>query len=278
MTGRSARPIAPASGEPTQLQSAGDQVAETQSDLESAVLAQKWFYRFRLPSGRETEMYISDEVESIHRTRREMMMGALSEDFVAAGEGALTAIDFSSHQGFFALELAARCRSVLGLEYQERHVESSRLIARALGVANVRFEQENLETMPSGKHDPADIVTVFGLMYNLENPIAVLRRARELTRRVLLIETQTTILDLEGAVDSGHYDSTNYMHGYFGLFSGNPHNIDGSRSDIVFYPSPKGLMWVLGKLGFRQVRRLNPPPGAYQQLATGKRIMVEARL
>jgi hypothetical protein len=37
-------------------------------------------------------------------------------------------------------------------------------------------------------------------------------------------------------------------------------------------------MWVLRKLGFSQVRRLTPPPGAYQQLATGKRIMIEARL
>jgi hypothetical protein len=68
------------------------------------------------------------------------------------------------------------------------------------------------------------------------------------------------------------------MHGYFGLFSGNPENIDGSTSDIVFYPSPGGLMWVLRKLGFKEVRKLTPPPGAYQQLATSKRIIVEARL
>lgn len=250
---------------------------DEQARLEAEVLTQEWFYRFRLPSGRETERYIPDEVEHIHQTRLAMMMEALEPDFADAGEGRLTAIDFSSHQGFFALELAKRCRSVLGLEYQPRHVESARLIARAMGVNNVRFEQEDLEVMPAGKHEPADVVTVFGLMYNLENPIAVLRRARELTRRTLLIETQTTILDLEGAVDSGHHGSTNYMHGYFGLFSGNPHNIDGSRSDIVFYPSPKGLMWVLEKLGFSQVRRLTPPPGAYQQLATGKRIMIEAR-
>ena len=109
-------------------------------------------------------------------------------------------------------------------------------------------------------------------------PAGVLRRARELTKRVLLIETQTTILDLSGAIDSGHHSSTNYMHGYFGLFSGNPDNIDGSASDIVFYPSPGGLVWALGKLGFPHVRILQPPPGAYQQLATGKRIMIEARL
>jgi len=247
-----------------------------QNNLEERVLAQEWFYRYTLPSGRVTRQYVSEEVDLIHQTRRQMMLDALRGDFLPSKD--LTAIDFSSHQGFFAISLAEHCKSVLGLEYQERHIESARLIAKALGVANVEFEQEDLEKMPPGKHQPADIVTIFGLMYNLENPIAVLRRARELTKRVLLIETQTTILDLEGAIDSGHHSSTNYMHGYWGVFAGNPENIDGSASDIVFYPSPRGLMWVLEKLGFREVRRLVPPVGGYQQLATGKRIMIEARI
>jgi tRNA (mo5U34)-methyltransferase len=249
---------------------------EPQSSLEDQVLAQKWFYKYRLPSGRYTEQYISEEIDHIHQTRKAMLLDALAKDFAASDN--LTAIDFSSHQGFFSLVLAEHCKNVLGLEYQKRHIDSARLIAKALSIKNVRFEQADLERMAPGCYDPADIVIAFGLFYNLENPIGVLRRARELTKRVLLIETQTTILDLEGAIDSGHHSSTNYMHGYFGLFSGNPENIDGSASDIVFYPSPGGLMWALKKLGFIHVRIVPPPQGAYQQLATGKRIMIEARL
>ena len=249
----------------------------TDRALEERVLAQKWFYRYELPSGKVTEQYIPPEIDHIHTTRRDMMLAALAPDFASSGDN-LTAIDFSSHQGFFSLALAKRCKSVLGLEYQRRHVELARLIRDALGVKNVEFREENLETMSPGAHPPADIVICFGLLYNLENPIGVLRRARELTKRVLLVETQTTILDMEGAVDSGHSSNTNYMHGYFGLFSGNPDNIDGSASDVVFYPSPRGLLWLLKKLGFREARILPPTPGAYQQLATGKRIMVEARL
>ena len=104
-----------------------------------------------------------------------------------------------------------------GAQYQRRHVESAKLIRDALGVKNLDFREQNLETMAPGTYPPADIVICFGLLYNLENPIGVLRRARELTKRVLLVETQTTILDLEGAIDSGHSSATNYMHGYFGL-------------------------------------------------------------
>lgn len=243
--------------------------------LEERVLSQKWFYDYALPSGRRTELYVSREVEHIHRTRRDMMLEELAPLFASA-PGDLSAIDVASHQGWFSIALAEHCRHVRGIEYQLRHVESAQLIAECLGVKNTSFVVGNLETMKPGAHEPADIVINFGLMYNLENPIGVLRRCREMTRKVLLIETQTTILDLEGLVDSGHSASTNFMHGYFGLFNGNPHNIDGSASDIVFYPSPKGLIWVLQKLGFKEVRTLTPPQGAYQQLATGKRIMVAA--
>ena len=249
----------------------------TPHPLEEQVLAQQWFYRFPLPSGRVTDIYVSDEVEHIHRTRRDMMLSAMAP-LLEAHPGELTAIDVASHQGWFSVELARRCKSVLGIEYQDRHVQSARLISQCLGLDNLHFTHGNIETMAPGMHEPVDVVINFGLMYNLENPIGALRRCREMTKRLLLIETQTTILDLEGAVDSGHSSATNHMHGYWGLFSGNPHNIDGSASDIVFYPSPKGLVWVLRKLGFREVEILTPPPGAYQQLATGKRIMVAARL
>jgi ubiquinone/menaquinone biosynthesis C-methylase UbiE len=245
--------------------------------LERDVLAQKWFYRYTLPSGRVTDIYVTDEVEHIHQTRRDMMMAELAPLF-AENPGSLTAIDVASHQGWFSLELARHCKSVLGIEYQPRHVASSTLIAQCLGVTNARFVEGNIETMAPHTHEPADIVINLGLMYNLENPIGALRRCREMTRRVLLIETQTTILDLEGAVDSGHSANTNYMHGYWGLFQGNPENIDGSASNIVFYPSPKGLVWVLKQLGFARVEIMKPPAGAYQQLATGKRIMVAAWL
>jgi tRNA (mo5U34)-methyltransferase len=246
-----------------------------QDDLEDRILAREWFYRYQLPSGRSTKLYIPDEVAKIHETRLEMMTAALLPWFERSRD--LTAIDLASHQGFFSINLARQCRHVLGLEYQQRHVDAANMIKTVYQVRNVEFVQEDLETMAPGRYQPADIVIMFGLLYNLENPIGVLRRARELTKQVLLVETQTTILDLEGRIDSGHHANTNHMQGFFGVFAGNPENIDGSASDIVLYPSPKGLVWILKKLGFAKVEILTPPAGAYQQLATGKRIMVKAQ-
>ena len=247
------------------------------SDPEDQVLAQEWFYPFDLPSGRKVGLYIPDWVATIHTTRLEMMRAALAP-ILDAAPNTLTALDLSSHQGYFSLALARECRHVVGLEIQERHVESASLMARVLGIANVEFRHENLETMPPHRYEPADIVINFGLMYNLQNPIGVLRRCRELTRRVLLIETQTTMLDLSGAVDSGCYLSMKEMHGMFGVGLGNPENPEGSASDIVLVPSRTALIWILQQLGFARIELVAPPPAGYEQLVTGKRIMIAAHV
>ena len=72
----------------------------TTTELEARVLEQEWFYRFELPSGAFTRQYISEEVNHIHTTRKQMMLDALGSDFKENGDR-LTAIDLSSHQGFF---------------------------------------------------------------------------------------------------------------------------------------------------------------------------------
>ena len=60
-----------------------------------------------------------------------MMLAELGP-LLGANVGTLTAIDVASHQGWFSIELARRCRSVIGLEYQSRHVGSATLMAECL--------------------------------------------------------------------------------------------------------------------------------------------------
>src|SRR5262245_3993414 len=139
------------------------------ADLEEHIFSMRWFYRYELPSGRSTALYIPDEIAHIHTTRCEMMLAALAPLFGQHGKD-LSAIDISSHQGFFSIKLAPFCRQVTGLEYQQRHVDAANLIKDVYGLGHVRFIQENVETMPAGRHAPAEIVLIFGLLFNLENP------------------------------------------------------------------------------------------------------------
>ena len=43
-------------------------------------------------------------------------------------------------------------------------------------------------------------------------------------------------------------------------------------------PSYDALMWLLRAVGFARVERVEPPVGAYEQLRSGKRVMVVAHV
>jgi len=245
--------------------------------IEEEINAREWFYKYSLPGGRYTKTYISDDVLRIHDTRQQMMLEVLNQSF-GDKQRLLTGIDLSSHQGFFSFKLAEKIKHVTGIEMQAENVYDANLIKEALGVQNVEFRQSNLFDVDKLNLPPADIVLMFGLLYNLENPIGGLRIAKKLTKKLLLIETQTTALDLTGRVDSGSHFWGNEMMGIFGIFPGLPEAKIGSETDIILYPSPKGLIWILQRLGFSKVEILSPPQDAYEQLASGKRIMVAAYL
>jgi tRNA (mo5U34)-methyltransferase len=247
-------------------------LAKTTRELEKEILSRKWFYKFSLPSGSVTSTYVSDDILKIHETRLEMMYSVL-DPLLGSRWPDTTFIDLSSHQGFFAYHLAKRCKRVLGLDFQPQHIESANLIRDVYGLKNCEFRVVNIATLDSNEIEAADVVTMFGLLYNLEDPIGGLRKARKMTKKALLVETQTTILDLTGKIDSGSHLWSNEMHGIFGIFSGYD-GPDGAATNIILYPSPKGLLWVMNQLGFSRVEVVAPPMGAYEQLATGKRMMV----
>ncbi len=246
-------------------------------DTEKIILAKEWFYEYELPSGARTKTYIPPEIARIHTTRLNMMFSALDQ-VVGTRWPDTTCIDLGCHQGYFSFHLARRCEHVLGVDYQQEHIDDCNLIKSVYGLTNAEFVRAEIADWDVTGVAPADVVVMFGLLYNLEDPIRVLRKARKLAKRVLLVETQTTGLDLSGRVDSGSHLWGNEMHGCFGIFSGLPGVKDGSASDIILYPSPKGLVWILEKLGFSRVEVLKPPADAYEQLLTGKRIMVAAHV
>jgi hypothetical protein len=242
-------------------------------DLEQKILSQKWFYKYNLPSGVETETYINSEVHKIHDTRVEMMFSVL--DPLIKDWEKTTCIDLACHQGYFSYHLALKkCKEVLAIDMQEEHIFSTNLIKNIFNLTNVKLKQEDFGEMDMSQYEPADVVLMFGLLYNLEDPIRFLRRAKSLTKKVLLIETQTTMLELTGNVDSGSHLWSNEMQGIFGIFPGLPNVPDGSKTNIILYPSTKGLLWIMKRLGFSKVELVTPPENAYEQLLMGKRIMV----
>jgi tRNA (mo5U34)-methyltransferase len=244
-------------------------------DLEDLALSREWFYPFKLPSGRVTRTYAgTDAITPIHDTRLRMLEQALNSHF---GESLsrYTALDIACHQGFFANYLAQRGADVLAIDARDEHVADTTLIRNIYGKTNLRVEKLQVDDLKREIHGQFDIVLMFGLLYHLEDPVRALRRAREVTRKVCLLETQVAP-GMTGVIDYGSYLYTKPLMGAFGIVdeTQETHGSEASMSGICLVPSLEGLLWLMNKVGFVNVQVLPPPPEAYEQIRNGKRVMV----
>ena len=105
--------------------------------------------------------------------------------------GEKTGLDLACHQGFYALKLAQRgLRRVVGVDVRQEHIDSANLIKSAFGLDDLVFRCQDVNDSSLRDFEPADLVLLLGLIYHLEDPIGVLRLARQLTKSTCIIETQ----------------------------------------------------------------------------------------
>ncbi len=247
------------------------------SAMLARVRARPWFYEFDLPDGTVTSSYLPPDVTAIHTTRLAMLWQALAP--IAQGRfGELSVVDVACHQGYFATHLARKgCRDVLAVDARPEHLADVALIANAYGLSNVRTVQADINTLDPKTLGTFDVTLMLGLLYHVENPVGLLRLARALTRRACVIETQVTP-NMTGVVDWGSYRFQRPMVGSVAIIdeTAETHAPEASTTGICLCPSYEALMWLLGKVGFSRVERILPPEDAYEQHASGKRVMVLA--
>lgn len=249
------------------------------ADIEAKILERQWFYRFQLPGGRVTETYLPEEVSKIHTTREQMMIESLERVF-AGGWQQLRCVDLACHEGFFSHQLALRgCREVLGIDARSEHIEHANLIREAFGHENLRFAVGDIQKLDAGELGRFDVTLLFGILYHLENIVGVLRLAQAITKRVCLIETQIAP-NLSGATDWGSEKFHKQIIGCLAIVDESGElaggNMEANTSPISLFPSLPGLLWLLKAVGFAHSETLAPPAGAYEQLASGKRVIVAA--
>jgi tRNA (mo5U34)-methyltransferase len=247
----------------------------SQPDLEQLVAAvreRQWFYRFALPDGSETVPYVAEAVRGVHDTRLAMVRSVLEP--LLASES-LTALDMASHQGWFSTHLRKLgCARVTGFEPRQSHVDDARLIVQALGLDGIEFVQTDLAGLDAAGIEPADIVLCMGLIYHLQDPIAAIRAARRYCRRVCLIETQVGP-HVSGMLDWGSYEFVRPIQGCFTIIdeTDETHAGEAAIEGICLAPSTETLLWVMRKVGFRDVALVRVPEGGYEQHRHGKRVM-----
>jgi tRNA (mo5U34)-methyltransferase len=242
---------------------------------EAELFGREWFYPFELPDGRVTPTYDGGQLNSIHSTRLAMMDAVLDPLFVS-DYSQVNAVDLACHQGYFSSHLAQRgCRSVLGIDARQCHVDDANLITQAQQLDNFEAVKRDVHALDAKNLGQFDIVLMLGLIYHLENPVGAIRLARALTRKVCLIETQV-VPNFSGNVDWGSYRYVRPLKGCFGIIDelDETHAPEASTRGICLAPSTEGLLWIMHAVGFDRVELLTPPTDAYEQHRHGKRIMV----
>jgi tRNA (mo5U34)-methyltransferase len=240
----------------------------------AAIKARRWFYEFELPDGSVTESYLSPSFRPIHQALRTRLRQVIAER--VANPRALTAIDLGCHEGYFTVELARHFRHVRGVDVRMENIDGARLIARALGLLNTTFDVADVLTLPTDEHFRADLVTMFGLIYHLENPLQAIRTAAALTRRHLVIETQVFPYDIGGRIEDGGFQQQRNVQGVFALVPDYPANREGGATGLALVPSVNAVVFALQSLGFPNVELIGMAGADYEQYARGARVVMLA--
>src|SRR5262245_3804963 len=167
----------------------------TSAELEHAISGPAFMYPWRLRDGREVPLAVA-ELESVHRTRSEMIEARVRGALSAAGPDA-TALALACNEGWFSQRLrdwgAAR---VAAVDLRAFNVERATLLRDHYDIPAQRLEFRQADVF---ELDPAvlghyDVVFVLGLIYHVENPMGALRLARACTAPggLCVVETQLT--------------------------------------------------------------------------------------
>ena len=239
-----------------------------------------WFYPFDFGGGVVAPSKIPPEVTQIFETRLEMVSRAVDGHFGARLPD-VACLDVGCHEGFYSFAMAARgIARVLGVDVRESNLRRARFVAEAKGLSQVSFRQGNLERLRADELGRFELTLFLGLLYHLENPMLCLRNLAALTKELCIVETQV-IDEVSGATEWGARTWTRPYQGALAVIdeSGEFHSADGEETGstpVALCPSPKALRFLLQQAGFRRVEEVPPSPGAYEQLARGKRVVIAA--
>jgi tRNA (mo5U34)-methyltransferase len=252
-------------------------LSQDQCDAIAMVHQRSWFYDFALPDGSRTHSYLPEGVADIHVTRREMLATALARGLGEKPVAAMSAIDIACHQGYFSLQLAqAGFGRVLAIDNRDSHLADTDLVSRAYGYRQIVTARHDVEDVRASEiAETFDVVLMLGLIYHVENPVRILRLARALCRGMCIIETQV-VPNMTGVVDWGSWRFQRPMVASFGIIdeTEETHGPEASVHGICVTPSYEALVWCMHRVGFQRVERVVAPAEGYEQLTSGKRVMV----
>ncbi len=264
----------------TRAGAATDAEVSQLDQLEMTAMQRTWLYPYRLPSGAYTPCILAPEIAVIHESRWDMLRVGVEQalDLRSPEEWErLSCLDLGCGQGYYSIKLAqAGCHRVVGIDARAVNLQDAELMRKIYGLSNLKFYQADLIRLdPATSAGQFDVVLLFALLYQLENPIGALRSAKALAKNMVVIETQVA-QDHTGLMNWGSASAYKEIEGSFGLLdrSDGVEAFHGGLTSIALCPGRGTLIRAMELIGFSRIEVLPPPPDAYELLASGQRIMV----
>lgn len=215
----------------------------------------QWMYEFDLGDNVRTPVYL-ESLKQVHAVRRDMIFGYL--DGAGYDDRAGTVLDIACNEGYFLFEMLKRgARHGLGIEGRAENLAKAEYIKKRLQVANCEFRQADVLTAEY-EPDSHDVVLLLGIIYHVENPIGLIRKAAAAAKRYLFVETQLCRPDRSipyGWGIPGVYHETESCFALIAEPNDNPLSAMGSLSLI---PNLAAVTTVMRHCGFRSVEQLQP--------------------
>lgn len=237
-----------------------------------------WMYQWRVAG--EPLTLLNPELESVHQTRAEMIEPDVRA--ALAGSAEANAIDLACSEGWFAHHLLEWGASrVVGLDIRPQNVRRADLMRDhfEVPVGRLAFREANLYDLPLDATDQCDVVLLLGLVYHVEDPVGAFRRARALTRGMLVVESQLTrqldpIVHGWGTTDSAEQAPGSFATRIEADAELNPVASSGGVLSLV--PNRVALEQMAIVSGFTRTRFLVPAPHHNPQYVRGDRAVMLA--
>jgi SAM-dependent methyltransferase len=237
-------------------------------------------YPWRIGTGENLQL-LNPELESVHRTRSELIETPV-RDALSACEHP-TAMDLACCEGWFSHRLLDwGAERVVGLDLREQNVRRATLMRDHFGIPAERLELRSgdLFAVEPGEGEAYDVVLLLGLIYHVEDPVGAVRRARKLTRRLCVIESQLTRQTDPIRHGWGTSDSLEFAHGSFAtrIEEDAEQNPLASRGGVLsLIPNRVAVEQLVRAAGFSDVEILTPYADHNAQYVRGDRAVLLAR-
>jgi hypothetical protein len=241
---------------------------------------QKWMYPWRLSREVETPV-LGPELPAIHVTRAALMEDLTRQAIAQAGPEA-SALDLACNEGWFSHKLLEwGAKTVVGVDIRAENIRRAELLRDHFGIAadRLRLIKSDVFDIRPEVLGCFDVVLLLGLVYHVENPVGLMRKAHELTRSLCVIESQLT--RQEEPIVYGWGESKRYERAEASFAVRVEHDSEGNLlastpGVMSLIPNRVALLEMARAVGFADVGVAEPVPGQNEQYVVGDRAVLFA--